>query len=598
MPEEKNLANVKNQLPEPVYELVEEMLGHLEITQNPEWQAYRSLVGQNRYGWTEVPYNDRAFKIWGDSLRRNHEDITTLHHLAIMHHARAFDLEMGSEPQQADQDWQTALDYWYRLWANDTFWERLAGKLSPDQDQAGIIARIKHNWAEHLLQIHLGIACDPATKKQRISYHVRLVLESTFPEAIKERVRALSYENWARAKIESQVWAPDMLTPEILEEGLKQIKAYLERDPGCIPALGDVLRLQLRLVTAWHQQIMSLNSEDPVVKDLFQTISQNASQWEPYLRQLLVGLEKLDHDLREKLCAWYRRMGEVRMVVKQFSQAATFFENAIAAADQDEDRLDLDRRLGETLALEVRELAGSSNPEDERRAKEMCDRVRRRPHLSLTAIRFLANAYMLIREHDLAEEVCRQALARKPDSLTLEELTEIEEQKADIEELMDMIQKARKRQQVESLLEQAVDLLKNDRFDGALRFIDEALQLDPERGDTLILKCQCHLGLFQAQEAKNALDSAKYKAKDKELSEIFQKLEKDIQELGKIMEDWGQEGWTLYQKAVKAFNREDFDEAERWFRQAVDKARPTGKRKAQQDLEEVQQAKTVKEMIR
>ena len=68
------------------------LAGELEVANNPHQLARRAL-GVTPEGWTKVPYNKEAFRAWSDLLRRNPHDVDAMHHLAIMHHARAFDLD-------------------------------------------------------------------------------------------------------------------------------------------------------------------------------------------------------------------------------------------------------------------------------------------------------------------------------------------------------------------------------------------------------------------------------------------------------------------------------------------------------------------------
>src|SRR5882757_4834378 len=86
-------------------ELLGLIAGELDAVIDPHELALRQL-GIDASGWTKFPYQPEAFKIWDEILRRTPDDVETLHHLAIMHHARAFDLEIGTEPSKSNADWE------------------------------------------------------------------------------------------------------------------------------------------------------------------------------------------------------------------------------------------------------------------------------------------------------------------------------------------------------------------------------------------------------------------------------------------------------------------------------------------------------------
>ena len=112
-------------------------------------------------------------------------------------------------------------------------------------------------------------------------------MHSPFAKEACEAVRHNTYAKFIR-QIAANVWQVDMLDPEVLKQGTDRIQAYLEIDPGCIPALEDALRLQLRMLQAWYQDLRALSgSQTSERMSLLQKLHEAADYWQPYLDQLI-----------------------------------------------------------------------------------------------------------------------------------------------------------------------------------------------------------------------------------------------------------------------------------------------------------------------
>src|SRR5207253_3008492 len=121
----------------------------------PERLALSDL-GLTKDGAVITPYNDQAFQVWYDDLRSAPGNLRTLHHVAIMHHARAIDREKSNTPQQSDEDWQKALEYWHRLWSADEFWARVAEiacKNGSQKDKRAVV-ELRERFPVLLLRMH------------------------------------------------------------------------------------------------------------------------------------------------------------------------------------------------------------------------------------------------------------------------------------------------------------------------------------------------------------------------------------------------------------------------------------------------------------
>ena len=229
-----------------VYETLGALAGELDASLNPHRFAMGQL-GVNAMGWTKTPYNMEAFRLWSALMSRPPVESSTLHHLAIMHHARAFDREATDDPTSADADWEAAMGYWHRLSQVDSFWDQIASIACRNTKRDAVDA-LRANLPHLILQVHFDIAFDPATSTHRAKYHVRRAMHSPFAKEACEAVRHNTYAQFIR-QIAANVWQVDMLDPEVLKQGTDRIQAYLEIDPGCIPALEDALRLQCACCT-------------------------------------------------------------------------------------------------------------------------------------------------------------------------------------------------------------------------------------------------------------------------------------------------------------------------------------------------------------
>lgn len=138
-----------------------------------------------------LPYTDEAFREFEAAHRHDPEDVGVIHHLAIGHHARAWDLELRRDPRAASE-WEVALGFWRAVVASGAFWSRLEEKLLQVHSQAdrGTIAELRRGLLEQLLEVHVGFVrqyCEAGTP-ERATDHVRIVQRASIPPAVKRRL--------------------------------------------------------------------------------------------------------------------------------------------------------------------------------------------------------------------------------------------------------------------------------------------------------------------------------------------------------------------------------------------------------------------------
>lgn len=168
---------------------------------------------------------------------------------------------------------------------NDAFWSYLADiacrKAKRDSADA-----LRAKLPELLLQIHYDIALAPGTKQHRIAYHIGLVKKSAFPQAAKAAVQRESYTRFI-ARVPDTVWQIDTLDPAVIKTGTDAITEFLKIDPGCIPALEDAVRLEVRLTRSHFNELQAAGDNQAVRDRILKSMKQVADEWGPYFDQLL-----------------------------------------------------------------------------------------------------------------------------------------------------------------------------------------------------------------------------------------------------------------------------------------------------------------------
>lgn len=574
-----------SQIATEVADILEQLSAELRVTNNPHVVARRSLGGIDRYGWTKVPYSAEAFRTWKALHERSPEDIETIHHLAIMHHARAFDVETSNSPQKADADWKSALQYWHELWHNDAFWDQLAQSLTGQTNAVKIVSEIRDSWPVELLKIHFDIAIDPDTKNRgRIAFHVRLALDSPFPDEAKDQVRQKAYEQWV-SSLDPQVWQTDFRVPDVIEVATARIREYLERDPECPYALADVLRLQERLLWARYDEINSLSQDDPKRDQRIHQVCESASKWGPYFERLGSDVETLDSDLRHRLGFWYFAVGQVYVADGRLREAGAYFERAVMAYEDPESRQRAQDMLGETLALEARNVAGAGSERDRTRARWLADEVRGRDGLSIRAHRFLANAYLLLDEFDTAEHLCRTALSVELDTSDFSLLETAEQEKSLIRDLLERVAAGRHRHQVTSLLDQGRGHMDARRYADALQVFSQAVNLEPDAVVVYVLRSQSYLAMRDWRSARADVECCnrlftKHSRPSAEMTKAIRDIMGQCDILRRLEEDYGgPDAAALQQEAVRMYNTGRLNEAIELFRRAIEVSRESSRLK-------------------
>src|SRR3954462_15198289 len=127
-----------------------------------------------------LPYTESALAEFEATHRREPDDVGIVHHLAIIHHARAWDLELHNDAQAADA-WKTALDYWQVLASSGEFPTGLEAKLltcDPNADPA-LLAEVLRDLPENLIDVHVAFVrhYSELGEEARARTHVDLIMQ-------------------------------------------------------------------------------------------------------------------------------------------------------------------------------------------------------------------------------------------------------------------------------------------------------------------------------------------------------------------------------------------------------------------------------------
>lgn len=142
-----------------------------------------------------LPYNDEAIGEFEQALESAPDDVGLLHHLAIAHHARAWDLELRDDPSAADEaakEWETALGHWRSLVSSPDFWEGLRAKVLADAPDSAEdpVAEARDSLFENLLDIHVHFVRHyfALGKPELAVRHVEIVRKARIAPALRKRL--------------------------------------------------------------------------------------------------------------------------------------------------------------------------------------------------------------------------------------------------------------------------------------------------------------------------------------------------------------------------------------------------------------------------
>lgn len=540
-----------------------DLQAYLTSSINPDRIALADLE-MEPMGWTKRVYSQKAFEIWSKQHQLFENDPFILHHLAIMHHARAFDLEAGPNPGQSDNEWEAAMGYWHRLYEMDVFWDRLTEKACAGTARQDVIKNLRAEFPQMILAIHYDIALDKETRERRKSrskFHISLVHKSPFDAQQRADAQRAAYNRYIQC-VPDEVWHTNELREDVLEKGQKAIVEYLDFDPGSIPALEDALRLQRRIQRSRNTAWQAMGEDDPKRKALLILEKKDAEAWRSFFDQLVDVVDQLEVGVREDLAWWYHGRGGDLCALNEHVKAIEFYERAVGVCRPDnEDRKAHVRQLVQTLAYVAREKAIKKDAD----AKAYCDKVRNRDDLTMIASWLLSQAYVHLSVFDVAEDICSRGLNIEPEFDDLE-----------TDEWLQRLAEFKREIPILKVILAARDAMEAGRHEDAVRSLDEAESLAKSAGtlgqhnSIYWLRAQAHVALERIAEAKR--DVNRYRGllgKDSSPSDV--EAGKELAEMVAAREQMGSIQ-PLIDKARKDMEANRFNDALSPLNEAARKA--------------------------
>jgi len=552
-------------------EILARIAGVLDAAQDPDRLAMRSL-GVDRYGHVTEIYDDEAFAIWSKKLALQPDDVGALHHLAIMHHARALDLEASEDPQRADEDWRQALELWHQLWQSEAFWDQLV-ETAGTRGKPESIQDLRRRLPVLLLGILYAIAVDPDTPRVRVNHLVRLVKDSAFAAADKEQARTEAYERHA-SRIPSHIWQTP--NPEIhhAEGALATIRDFLERDSECRLALEDALGVAIKVLRSRFTDLNASDTES-ARRSVLEDARRSAQEWWPYFERFRPMAEILEEGVRRDLCLWCRVNADLMRAIGDEESAERYLRLGVDVGMEAGEEAKACRR---NLVVLLAQRARDEVSRDENLARKQCDVLRSRSDLTILAHMLLANAYVLMDEYTVALEVCEAGRALEPDH-SVHRFLEEDEQALDVLDELTGLARARR------AFAEAVERFDADRHGESLTLLDEAISLRPGEPDMHFLRSRCLLALQQTgralEDVRRVLDTP---GLDETVAQAATSLEQLIRQRAREIEQCGKKAAQRLVRADEALETADVPGATSHLEAALKVCRSKGKSIVQKKL--------------
>ena len=233
---------------------------------NPHVTAFETLEQSDG---ADAVLSSSAAEVWEEVLKIDPGDHLALHHLAVIHHGRGYQLHLAGGVKQlaAVASWRQALAAWESLLRHDEFWTELRAGWQR-RDEQGRADKRRDMLAERLMLVDLGAfrrqlpghllsvqvsifkdnyQSDPALAAQ----HVKLIRESGFEPKLINRLCDDLYATFVTATNE-------LCAGFKFAEARQAVEGYLAVDPVHPAALRDMLQIA-------GQHYKRMKAEEPPV---------------------------------------------------------------------------------------------------------------------------------------------------------------------------------------------------------------------------------------------------------------------------------------------------------------------------------------------
>lgn len=216
-------------------------------------EGCRSLVDK-KYSPLCKPYTDVALQKFEASLEYWGDDPDLIHHLAVAHHARAWDLELAGS-SEAPEAWRKALKYWNKVRITPEFWKRLKKKgeeIDKDFDVAAV-KNMREQLGVFLLEVHLDFIREyyDQNKNKHAEAHILVVRDAHLPPAVRKQMDKRLYEAVTDG-------VREMLDCAKFQNAADTIKRFLNLLPDYLPAQSQLVEIYY----SWMQTISIIRQWD------------------------------------------------------------------------------------------------------------------------------------------------------------------------------------------------------------------------------------------------------------------------------------------------------------------------------------------------
>lgn len=265
--------------------------------------AYRHLLNRDDQTLIDALHHNLAENEWLKIYKENPRDWIACHHLAILYHARAFDLEMEGKEQEATIAWENALKYWQKTIEQAEPFASIRALLQNlerykeghDRELAALsekmvhdLLAIHHRWydyyisrkkEEHAERHYSILEKVPLEEKQAI---LQSIYEKNYGNKVAELSKRFRNKKDEKSRIQFA---------EEVGRFYKRIHSISKRRSSLAPALRDLV-----ILCAWRLQIelskWRLNLEQ--VQDRLMPLANERDQLIAELERLRPQIDELE----------------------------------------------------------------------------------------------------------------------------------------------------------------------------------------------------------------------------------------------------------------------------------------------------------------
>lgn len=180
---------------------------------------------------------EQALQLWENYLKKNQDDLVTIHHLAIIYHQNAIKQEKDGNWKGTTEHflvWQKALNYWARLCNSEEFWIYYIKKVKtifPEicEEHSDIL---KEKVPRDILMINYRFLKDAAVKKdtERAAMHYQLVKQSGFSLNLVKEILNLILNEFLSERNENGLMIREMISQGHCKEVIDKAKFLIQMD--------------------------------------------------------------------------------------------------------------------------------------------------------------------------------------------------------------------------------------------------------------------------------------------------------------------------------------------------------------------------------